>query len=161
MEIKELLLREWKREGEYTRKMLERIPEDKLSWKPHEKSRTLGSLAMHVAGLAGRWSHVLDGDVFDPTLIKQGELTDKNSILGLFDESNAQMQEALAKTSEDEYDRDFTFSPWGKPQFTMPKGLGMSMLLFGHLIHHRAQLGVYLRLLDVPVPGMYGASADE
>jgi len=161
MEIGELLLKEWNREGPHTRKMLERVPADKLSWKPHNKSRALGSLAQHVAGLAGRWSHVLGNDVFDPTVIKQPELTDKDGIMRLFDQSDALLTECLKKTGEGEYDKDFTFSLAGKHQFTMSKGLGISMLLFGHLIHHRAQLSVYLRMLEIPVPGMYGPSADE
>lgn len=161
MEIKELLLKEWSRESESTRKMLERIPEDKLSWKPHEKSKSLGALAQHVAAVPGRWAHVLDGDVFDPTTIKQPQLTDKAGILNLFEEGNARLSNGLKNATDEELGKDFTFSPAGKPQFTMAKGLGISIMLFGHMIHHRAQLSVYLRLLNIPVPGMYGPSADE
>jgi len=161
MEIKELLIMEWKRERESTKKMLERVPADKLSWKPHEKSKTLGELSMHVASLPGRWSHILEMDVFDPTLIRQSELSGKESIMKAFEESDARLTEKLDKAKESEFGRDFTFSPGGKPQFTITKAMGIGTMLYGHLIHHRAQLSVYLRLLDVPVPGMYGKTADE
>lgn len=161
MEVKELLIKEWEREGPLTKKMLERVPSDKLEWKPHEKSKTIGALALHVAALPGRWVHVLDGDVFDPTIIKQPTIEGKDAIVKLFKENSVILMDRLKNTSEDEFDKQFTFSPGGKPIFTTSKAIGISTYLFSHLIHHRAQLSVYLRLLDVPVPGMYGASADE
>jgi uncharacterized damage-inducible protein DinB len=161
MEVRELFIANWKRESELTRKMLERVPDDKLSWKPHDKSKTLGALAQHVASLPGRMSYILELDVFDPRLIVQPELTDKAGVLKTFDEGNARFADRLNKSKDEDYSKDFTFSPGGKPQFTTSKAMGLSALLFGHITHHRAQLSVYLRLLDVPVPGMYGPTADE
>lgn len=161
MEVGELFLKEWERESANTRKMFEGIPADKMEWKPHNKSKSLGELGLHVASIPGRWIHVFDNDVFDPTLFPQPTLRDKDSILKLFDENSGKIMDALSKTSEDEYNREFTFSLRGKPVYKMQKGIGLRMGLFDHLIHHRAQISVYLRLLNVPVPGMYGASADE
>lgn len=161
MKIGELYSKEWERESTLTRKMLERVPADKLSWKPHERSKSLGALALHVANLPGRWVHVFDDDVFDPTLFPQPELTDKDAILRLFDTNSTKLTEALKRTSEDRYDRKFEFKVGGKPQYATSKAMGLRTGLFDHMIHHRAQLSVYLRLLDVPVPGMYGPSADE
>jgi len=161
MQVGELFIKEWERESPFTRKMLEKVPSDQLAWKPHEKSKTLGALALHVAALPGRWIHVLDSDIFDPTILKQPVAEDKEAILKLFEDNSAILTDRFKKTAEDEYDRQFTFSPGGKPMYTMPKAMGLNTFLFGHLIHHRAQLSVYLRLLNVAVPGMYGASADE
>lgn len=161
MQVGELLLKQWERESPFTKKMLEKVPADKLSWKPHEKSKSLGALALHVAALPGRWVHLLDSDVFDPTILKQPVADDKESIVKLFEDNSGILMDRLKNTSEAEYDKQFTFSPAGKPIFTISKAMGLSTYLFDHLIHHRAQLSVYLRLLNVPVPGMYGASADE
>lgn len=161
MQVGELFLREWEREGPFTKKMLERVPSDKLAWKPHERSKTLGALALHVAALPGRWVNVFGKDVFDPTLFPQPELTDKDAILSLFDSNSTKLTEALKRTGEEEYESKFEFKLGGKPQYTMSKAMGLRTGLFDHMIHHRAQLSVYLRLLNVPVPGMYGASADE
>jgi uncharacterized damage-inducible protein DinB len=161
MQAGELLLKQWQRESPFTRKMLEAIPAENLAWKPHEKSKTIGALALHVAALPGRWIRILDSDTFDPTLIKQPTAEDKDSILKLFDDNSTIMMDRLKNTPETEYDKQFTFTPAGKPLFTISKAMGLSTFLFSHSIHHRAQLSVYLRLLNLPVPGMYGASADE
>ena len=161
MEVGQLLLKEWERESPFTKKMLESVPSDKFEWKPHEKSRALGPLALHVAAVPGRWIRILDTDVFDPTIIKQPVLEDKAAIIKLFEDNNTILTDRLKNTPEEEYDKQFTFSPGGKPIFTTSKAMGLSTFMLGHAIHHRAQLSVYLRLLNVPVPGMYGASADE
>jgi uncharacterized damage-inducible protein DinB len=161
MQAGELLFKQWQRESPFTKKMLEAVPSDNLAWKPHEKSRALGALALHVAALPGRWVRILDSDVFDPTIIKQPVAEDKDAIIKLFEDNNTILMDRLKNTGEAEYDKQFTFSPGGRPIFTMSKAMGLSTFLFGHLIHHRAQMSVYLRLLNVAVPGMYGASADE
>lgn len=160
MDVKELFIKEWERESQNTLKMLERIPEDKLSWKPHEKSKSLGALALHVAALPARWSHIIDSDNLDPSMFKQPEFKDKNDIIRTFQESSTILLDKLKNADPSEYDKQFTFSQNGKVLFTMSKGMGI-IVFFGHLIHHRAQLSVYLRLLNVPVPGMYGPTADE
>jgi uncharacterized damage-inducible protein DinB len=156
------LLAEWKHEAVSTRKMLERVPEDKLNWKPHEKSMTLGHLAMHL-GYAT--------DIFGPAIFehehymwagkKQEEPTSTQDILHCFDKANAQLQHFLEKATEKDLQVMWSFGPKEKPYMTMPRGAAIRAFLFSHLIHHRGQLSVYLRLADVQVPGMYGPSADE
>jgi uncharacterized damage-inducible protein DinB len=161
MYVGELLFKEWERESPFTKKMLERVPADKFAWKPDEKSRPLGALALHVAALPGRWIRILDSDIFDPTILKQPAIEDKDAIIRLFEDNNVILMDRLKNTDEGEYDKQFTFSPGGKPLFTTSKAIGLRTFLLSHMIHHRAQLSVYLRLLNVPVPGMYGPSADE
>ena len=141
--------------------MLESVPEDKFSWKPHGKSKSLGALTQHVAVMPWRWLCIFDNDSFDPMLVKQPELVTKNDSIKLFKEGSAQMSERFRKTDEKEYDKPFTFKPGGRLVFTMPKSMVFRILFLNHTIHHRAQLSVYLRLLGIPVPGMYGPSADE
>jgi uncharacterized damage-inducible protein DinB len=161
MKTGDMLLAEWERESSSTLKMLENVPEDMLSWKPHERSKSLGALAQHVAGMPQRFICIFDNDSFDPTLVRQPELKDKKDIIKLFEEGSVKLTDGFKKTKEDEYDKLFTFQPGGKVLFTMPKVMAFRILLFNHLIHHRAQLSVYLRLLNAPVPGMYGPSADD
>ncbi len=156
-----LLLMEWERESSSTLKMLKNVPGDKLSWKPHEKSKTLGALAQHVACMPWRWLCIFDNDSFDPMLVKQPELADKEAIIKFFEENSTKMTGRLKATEETEFDKPFTFQPGGKVLFTMPKSMALRILFINHLVHHRAQLSVYLRLLNAPVPGMYGPSADE
>ena len=162
MKVKELLIAEWERESANTKRMLQAIPEEKLSWKPHEKSKELGALAYHVAGIPERWAYILDHDVFDPTVVKaQPQPDSKEGIVSMFESGSAALMELLNRTGEADYGREFTFEIKGRRQFTMPRAMGISTMLMGHLIHHRAQISVYLRLLNVPVPGMYGPSADD
>jgi len=101
MKVGELLIKEWEHEGPLTKKMLERVPSDKLLWKPHVKSRPLGPLALHVAALPGRWVHVLDGDVFDPVIIQQPVFENKDSIIKLFEENSVILMDRLKNTSEE------------------------------------------------------------
>ncbi len=161
MNIGEFFEREWERESTLTMKMLNGIPEDRLSWKPHEKSKTLGALAAHVASMPGRFITVLNSDSFDPMAAKQPELKTKNEMIGYFADCSARISKEFANVTDEDYGRGFTFSPAGKPVFTLPKAMALNRLLFMHMVHHRAQLSVYLRLLDSPVPGMYGPSVDE
>lgn len=161
MKVGQLFLIEWERESASTLKMLERVPEEKLSWKPHEKSRSLGSLALHVSALPLRWMHIFDNDTFDPTVVKQPQLEKKEEFIKLFEDGSTKLTERFRDTDESEYDKPFTFLVNGKEMFIMPKAMGLRVMLLNHLIHHRAQLSVYLRLIDIPVPGMYGMSADE
>jgi uncharacterized damage-inducible protein DinB len=161
MEIGKMLLMEWEREGPSTIKMLEAVPEDKLSWKPHEKSKSLGALAQHVASMPWRWLCIFDNDSFDPMTVKQPELKSKADMIRLFEENSAKVVDFLKKTKEDEYDKPFTFQPGGKVLFTMPKVMALRILFLNHMIHHRGQLSVYIRLLNAPIPGMYGPSADD
>lgn len=167
MPINQSFLGELNQELATTRKVLSRVPDDKLGWKPHEKSMTLGQLASHLAEMH-TWGSVtlttseldlapVDGPKQEPF---RGQTTAE--ILARFDEGSAALQAALADATDD----GAWMSPWslkmaGQTMFTLPRVAVVRGMICNHIIHHRGQLSVYLRLLDVPVPSMYGPSADE
>lgn len=148
-----------------TRRVLERLPEDKFDWKPHEKSFSLGTLAFHVANLLFWQKMSLTDDGFDlaasPPPEKGGNLPAKEELLATFDAKLAELREALAGATEDTLNEPWTLRHGDHDIFTSPKADVMRRFGISHMIHHRAQLAVYLRLLDVPVPQIYGPSADE
>lgn len=162
MTISEMLLPEFDQEMSSTRKLLERVPEGKWDYKPHPKSMPLGRLAAHVAELPFWAKHTLSVESLD---IKPGEqpftVTSRRELLEAFDKNVAEARAALAKTSDADMAKIWTLSFAGKTVFSMPRSTVLRGSVLNHLIHHRAQLGVYLRLNDVAIPGMYGPSADE
>jgi uncharacterized damage-inducible protein DinB len=163
---REKVLEEFDREMAGTRRVLEGVPADRLDWKPHEKSRTLGELALHVANLP-RW--------LVPAVKKKGaNLADfpeipedgpavpgPREILQHFDDHVEEARNALRKADADAMGDPWTLRVGEDVLFTVPRWVMIREKTLNHLIHHRAQLGVYLRLLDLPVPGSYGPSADE
>jgi uncharacterized damage-inducible protein DinB len=162
MSISQMLLPEFDREMANTRKMLSNVPDDKLDYKPHPKSMTLGRLASHVAEMAGWLASVPGAESFEmPADWKPYVVTSRDELLKFFDENVARSRAALEKFSDNETDRDWTLIYGGKPVMKMKKLEVIRTMVMNHIIHHRAQLGVYYRLNDIPVPGMYGASADE
>jgi len=162
MPISEMLLPEFDQEMANTRKILERVPEDKLSYKPHEKSMTLGRLAGHVAELPSWVAHTLKVEVLELQPGQQA-FSPKSSreLLDKFDESTKEARETISGASDEELRKTWTMNYAGKTVLSMPRSAVLRTVVMNHLIHHRAQLGVYLRLLDVEIPGMYGPSADE
>jgi uncharacterized damage-inducible protein DinB len=157
-----MLLPEYDQEMANTRKALERVPDDKLTFKPHEKSFSLRDLAAHISNIP-TWTEVtlttteLDLDEpFDRTLPES-----RDDMLAHFDRAVASGRAVLEKTSADDMQVDWTLRTGEQVWFTQPRAAIFRSFVMSHLIHHRAQLTVYLRLLDVPVPGMYGPSADE
>jgi uncharacterized damage-inducible protein DinB len=162
MTISAMLQPEFDQEMANTRKLLERVPEEKWDYKPHAKSMPLGRLAAHVAELPFWAKHTLSVESLD---IKPGEkpftVNSKQELLEAFDRNVAEAREALAKASDADMARIWTLSFAGRPVFSMPRSAVLRGSVLNHLIHHRAQLGVYLRLNDVAIPGMYGPSADE
>lgn len=165
MTIAESLLAEFEAESANTRKSLERLPDDKLGWKPHEKSWTLGELAAHLATIPMWGRSTLETDRLDfapdGEMPKQPVITSAKNAVEVFDEHTAGMRAALTKTSDEELLQDWTLLMGGKELFTMPRLATLRIHVFNHSVHHRAQLGVYLRLCDVAVPAIYGPSADE
>ena len=160
--IKDSLLAEYDHEMATTRKLIERVPLDKLAWKPHDKSMSLGGLAMHLANLPTWAATILDEKSFDlaaapPNLDEPASTTD---ILQHFDRSRASARAALDK-SDAEFDALWTLKRGGFEIFTLPRIAAFRSFVLSHLIHHRGQLSVYLRLNDVAVPAIYGPSADE
>ena len=153
MNISVALLAEFDEEMINTRKVLECVPEDRFAWKPHEKSFTLGRLANHIARLPIMPAFIIAGGGSRPS-----DATSKAELLARFDETVAASREALAGMDDDYLSRTMKVTPEiSRTVYAALRGRG----LMNHLIHHRGQLTVYLRLLDVPLPGMYGPSADE
>lgn len=163
MAIKDAMLAEFDQEMTRTRKCLERVPDDKLAWKPHAKSRTLGQLAAHVAGLPGNAARVLETDEFNAVAPTGAPPAQKNrgELLQVFDDNVAKSRRLIEQASDEAWAKPWTFMFKGQKVFTLPKIAAMRAITLSHLIHHRGQFTVYLRLNDVPVPGVYGPSADE
>jgi uncharacterized damage-inducible protein DinB len=166
MPVSHTLLPEFDQEMAHTRKTLERIPDDKFSWKPHERSMTLGRLATHVAEIPG-WARVaIEQDSLD--LAPPGApphqpavMNSRQEILDLFDKNSSEARAAIAHCPDDRWMQRWSLLMGGQNMFTMPRTAVVRGIVLNHLIHHRAQLGVYLRLNDIPVPSIYGPSADE
>jgi uncharacterized damage-inducible protein DinB len=164
--IKDALLPELDQEAAATRRMLERLPEDKLDWKPAEKSMTLSRLATHLAELP-MWGHqTLITDELDinppggePYVGEQ--LTSVPEILEKFDANVEKLRDALASTDDEAIMQPWTLKAAGQDVFTLPRIGVIRGMVMNHVIHHRGQLSVYLRLLDVPLPATYGPSADD
>ena len=165
MRIGESLVPEFDHEMANTRKTLDRIPDDKFGWKPHDKSFAMGTLATHVANLVG-WTNVtIDMDEFDLSPggvpLKAPECNSREELLGTFDANVSKALEALASISDEKIMQPWSLLASGHQLFSMPRIAVLRGFVMNHLIHHRAQLGVYLRLNDIPVPSIYGPSADE
>jgi len=148
------------------RRTLERIPEDKLAWKPHEKSMTLGRLAGHIAELPGMGVSVMTTDGFD--VANRGETGRKPTVaesqkhvLEVFDKNVAAARAAAASASDEQWAKKWKLHMGEKTFYEGPRIGAMRRMMMSHIVHHRAQLGVYLRLNDVAVPSVYGPSADE
>jgi len=164
MTIAELLVPEFDQEMASTRKVLERVPDAKFAWKPHDKSSSMAQLASHIATMMPWAVDTMDKLEFDLSTVSREEMTktarDRVELLSWFDAGVAKARAALQKP-----DADYLV-PWSLKNgtqvfFTMPRYNCIRSFFLNHIVHHRAQLGVYLRLKDVPVPGVYGPSADE
>ena len=166
MAIKDALLPEFDHEMANTRKTVERIPEDKLGWKPHEKSMALGHLVTHLTFIPSWVAHTISQDSLDleppgGEPIKIDPITSRQDALSRFDKNVAAARDAIAGASDEDLMKPWTLLKGAKPMFTLPRIAVLRSLVMNHTIHHRAQLGVYLRLNDIPVPSIYGPSADE
>ena len=162
MTIAELLLQEFEEEAASTHRMLERVPEASLTWKPHEKSMTLGRLASHVADLPNRCVTILTTETYvRPADFKPFAATTTAEIVEHFEKASAAAREALTALREDQLSVLWTLQMNGRTLASLPRAMALRRVFMDHLIHHRGQLSVYLRLLDAPVPGMYGPSADD
>jgi uncharacterized damage-inducible protein DinB len=165
MTIAELLLQDYDIEISNTRRTLERVPEDKPDWSPHPKSMKMGPLAMHCASLPNFGYYILEEDGMDLASSKRPQpnftFTTREACLKQLDESSAKCRVAIAKASDDRLAALWKFNFGEKVISQNPRSMTFRTMCFDHLIHHTAQLGVYLRLNDIPVPGLYGPSADE
>jgi uncharacterized damage-inducible protein DinB len=162
MGLKDALLAEYDHEMAATRKLLERIPDDKLTWKPHDKSRSLGALGQHVANLPNWGALILERfhvDLADVPVFG-GEPESRLTILSAFDEARPRIRNLLHKTDA-EFAAMWSLKREGQELFSLPKSAAFRTFVLSHIVHHRGQLSVYLRLNDIAVPALYGPSADE
>lgn len=159
----EPMLNEFRQEAAVTRRVLERIPADKLAWQPHPKSMSLGQLAFHIAGVPGRLSAILQQDQLEvnPDAFLPPSPKDLAEVKTTFEESCQAAEKFIGGLSEQDAGKDFSLMVGGKPVMTAPRVAMIRTVIMNHVYHHRGQLAVYLRMLDVPVPTIYGRSADE
>ena len=165
MSFADAILPEFDHEMASARKVLERVPEDKLDWRPHPKSNTIGWNANHLAEIPGwvegtltqlSWDFAPAGERY-----QSPKLTTRQAILELFDRNVAAARKAIAAVKDEEVGKTWSLLQGGRTLLSMPRSAVIRSLVLNHLIHHRAILCVYLRLNDVPVPGMYGPSGDD
>ena len=161
MAIKDALLAEYDHEVATTRKLLERLPDDRLAWKPHPKSMSLGGLGTHLANLPTWAGNILNEPFFDLAgMTIATEKTSRDDILKTFDENTKRARETMDKTDA-EYVARWSLRRGGQEMFNLPRIGALRSFVMSHIIHHRGQLSVYLRLNDIPVPPIYGPTADE
>jgi uncharacterized damage-inducible protein DinB len=166
MSIAQSLLPEFDQEMAGTRKELERVPDGKLDWRPHPKSMLLGRLASHLAELPSWGQFTMELTELDIAPVgqpvpKANNLGTRADILALFDQSAAAARKAIAGSADAAFMVPWTLKQGGATIFTLPRIAVIRSMVMNHVIHHRAQLGVYLRLLDIPLPRLYGPTADD
>jgi uncharacterized damage-inducible protein DinB len=166
MTIGQSMLPEFDQETKNTRSTLERVPDDKWGWKPHEKSGTVGWLASHIATLPTWLSVTIQTTELDYAPVNGAKweppkITNRKELLAEFDKATGEARAALSNVSDGDMMVGWTLLAGGQKIFTMPRIACIRGFVMNHLIHHRAQLGVYFRLLNIPVPALYGPSADE
>lgn len=161
MTIGQNLINELTLEGEVTRRFLERVPFDKLEYQPVAKSEKLGHLAVHVAEVIAWWKDCVENDKLDFIDFEQKVFTSNSELLEYFDDLLAQSKKALLEVKDEEFEKDWSMTNGEEILFTLPKKQVIRTFCMNHLVHHRAQLGFYLRMLNIPVPATYGPSADD
>jgi uncharacterized damage-inducible protein DinB len=165
MTIAEVLLQDYDVEIANTRRTLERVPEDKPDWTPHEKSMKMGKLAMHCATLPLFGCYIMEDEGMDMANSKRERVplvfTSRAACLQHLEESSAKCRAALAAANDEHLSAPWKFSFGEMVISHNPRSMSFRQMCFDHLLHHTAQLGVYLRLNDIPVPALYGPSADE
>jgi uncharacterized damage-inducible protein DinB len=163
MALKDAFIAELKHESMATLKMLEKVPLDKADWKPHERSMTIGRLATHVAEIPHWISDIILADEYDFLAHPYNPLTAASTeeLISIQQANTKKAIADLATTDDDGMGKKWTVRRGEQVFFELPKKIAIRSWAFSHLYHHRGQLSVYLRLLGIPVPGMYGPSADE
>lgn len=161
--LNELLIAELQREAVSTRKILAVVPTDKLEWRPHEKSMTLGRLASHVAEIPHWVNRPLENEEFDMAAqaYKPANCQSTEELLELFETKLSAAIAALEKATDADFERQWTFRRGEHILLQLSRYEAIRYMMGNHQVHHRGQLSVFLRLLDVPIPGMYGPSADD
>ncbi len=160
-ELIEAIQDEFREEMPAVRRILERVPTDKVSWKPHGKSRTLGELALHVANLPGMADKIVNLEEFSPGGGTPTVVTSAEQVREAFEKNVVLGEKALAALTEERAKGDWRLVFQGKEILRRKRIAALRTNVLNHLYHHRGQLSVYLRLLDIPVPVVYGPTADE
>jgi uncharacterized damage-inducible protein DinB len=163
MAIAQALLPEFDHEMATTRKMLERFPEDKVEWRPHDTSMTLGRLAGHVSELPGWVVPTISQEKLelDPSTIVPVVMKSREEVLKKFDETVKVSRAVIAGASDEALMKPWSLVVSGHTAFTMPKAVVLRTFVMNHMIHHRGQLAAFYRIAGVPVPSLYGPSKDE
>jgi uncharacterized damage-inducible protein DinB len=161
MSIAHALLAELEQESKTTRRVLERVPQAHLAWKPHAKSMSLGQLAMHIAIAPGNVAELAARDHAEPPKGVYPEASSTAELLPALDASIAKAKQHLGGMDDDAMSATWRMTSGGRDVMAMPRAAFARAIMLNHLYHHRGQLLVYLRLLDVPVPSVYGPTADE
>src|SRR6267143_2668988 len=161
MKMIDPILAEMEHEAQTTRRVLDRVPENKLAWKPHPRSYSLGQLALHVASLPGNVAALAVLDTKEASNFSQLEPKSRQEVLDTFSKSLESAKETLKKMDDARLMSTWTLTKNGKIVMSVPRIGFLRSILMNHNYHHRGQLAVYLRMLDVPVPSIYGPSADE
>jgi uncharacterized damage-inducible protein DinB len=166
MPIKDALLPEFDRETATTRRFLERVPDDRLGWKPHQKSYSMGQLGTHLSNIPSWITETINKSELDVApagqpSYRETEKRSRQEMLDAFDKNVAAGRQAIAGASDETLMGSWSLLSGGKPLMTMPRIAVLRGFIMNHSIHHRGQLGVYLRMCDIPVPSAYGPTADE
>jgi uncharacterized damage-inducible protein DinB len=162
MPLIEALLKELEEEAQTTRRVLERVPTDKLGWRPHRKSRSLGQLAMHVAVVPGAVAEfAVQTDPQVPNFVDPSAPTSASELVPMLDKSLETAKRTLQGMPDATFNALWRLMDGSRALLEVPRGAFLRSTMLNHWYHHRGQLSVYLRLIDVPVPSIYGPSADE
>ena len=161
MTMHEALIGELNQESRATRQLLERVPEDRLSWRPHPKSMSLGQLALHIAQLPRAIADLLSPADFELADVPLPEPASRQELLDTLEEGVAHATGRLREWGDEGLGETWRMLKEGEPLMEMPRIAGVRGIMLNHAYHHRGQLTVYLRLLEVPLPATYGSSADD
>ncbi|WP_435165883.1 DinB family protein [Paenibacillus glycanilyticus] len=161
--MKQLIVGDAEHELTITRRILERLPDEHMAWKPHEKSMTLGGLATHLINLLNWQAAILHSLELDMSTVsgRREALQKREDVLSEYDANAAKVIGLITECDENKLSEEWTLRNGDYIILRQPRAMALRTFGLSHMIHHRAQLGVYLRLLDIPVPGLYGPSADE
>ncbi|MCK9862073.1 DinB family protein [Paenibacillus sp. ATY16] len=161
--MKQLIVGDAEHELTITRRILERLPDEHMAWKPHEKSMTLGGLATHLINLLNWQAAILHSPELDMSTVsgRREALQKREDVLSEYDANAAKVIGLITELGENKLSEEWTLRNGDYIILRQPRAMALRSFGLSHMIHHRAQLGVYLRLLDIPVPGLYGPSADE
>ena len=161
MTLADSVLVELDQEAQTTKRVLDRIPDDKLAWRPHPRSRSLGQLALHIASAPGSVAALAMQDAVEAPDFSQPEPKSRQEVLDTFSKSLESAKDMLKKMDDVRLTSMWSLTKNGKTLMSIPRIGFLRAILMNHVYHHRGQLSVYLRMLDVPVPSIYGPSADE